>query len=61
VAVLIPIYGPGIEKGEEPWKAEVKEGVWTVVGTFHGAGTGGEAIVQIRKSTGAIIFVTHTM
>lgn len=61
VAVLIPIYGPSIEKAEAPWNAELKNGLWTVVGTFHGKGNGGEAIVQLRKSNGAVIFITHTM
>jgi len=39
----------------------LKAGVWTVVGTFNGKGEGGEAMVQVDKKTGAIIFVGHTM
>ena len=61
IAVLIPIYGEKIENGEKPWRAGLKGDVWTVVGTFHGKGEGGEAIVQLSKTTGAILFVTHTM
>jgi len=59
VAVLIPIYGPAIEKKEAPWNAELKGDIWTVVGAFHGKGVGGEAIVQLRKSNGTVTFITH--
>jgi hypothetical protein len=61
IAVLIPIYGEKIEDGEKPWRAGLKGDVWTVVGTFHGKGEGGEAIVQLSKTSGAVLFVTHTM
>jgi len=61
IAVLIPIYGEKIEEGEKPWKAGLKGDVWTVVGTFNGKGEGGESIVQLSKSKGTILFVTHTM
>ena len=60
-AILIPIYGKRIEEGEKPWRAGLKGDVWTVVGTFNGRGEGGEAIVQLSKSNGAVLFVTHTM
>jgi hypothetical protein len=61
IAVLIPIYGERIEDGEKPWRAGLKGDVWTVVGTFQGKGEGGEAIVQLSKTSGAFLFVTHTM
>ena len=60
-AVLIPIYGKSTVASEKPWHTGLRDDVWTVVGTFNGKGNGGEAIVQIDKKTGAIIFVTHTM
>jgi len=60
-AVLIPIYGKAKIDAEKPWHTGLKDGVWTIVGTFNGKGAGGEAIVQIDKKTGAVIFVTHTM
>lgn len=60
-AVLTPIYGKAKIDAEKPWHTGLKDGVWTVVGTFNGKGEGGEAIIQIDKMTGAIIFVTHTM
>ncbi|MGC2616235.1 MAG: NTF2 fold immunity protein [Terracidiphilus sp.] len=61
IAVLIPIYGAKIEDAEKPWKAGLKGDVWTVVGSFNGKGEGGEAIVQLSKSKGTVLFVTHTM
>jgi len=60
-AVLTPIYGKNTIDSEKPWKAGLKGGVWTVTGTFNGKGKGGEAIVQIDKKAGTIVFVTHTM
>lgn len=60
-AVLAPIYGEAIAEAEKPWHTGLKNGVWTVVGTFKEKGKGGEAIVQIDKRTGAIKFVGHTM
>ena len=60
-AVLAPIYGKAKIDAEKPWHTGLKDGVWTVVGTFNGKGEGGEAIVQIDKKTAAIVFVGHTM
>lgn len=61
-AVLIPIYGPKTIADEEPLRADLKGEIWTVIGTFNkGPSTnGGTAILQLRKDTGAIIFVIHT-
>lgn len=60
-AVLIPIYGKTKIDAEKPWHTGLKNGIWTVVGTFNGKGKGGEAIVQLDKKTGTIRFVGHTM
>jgi hypothetical protein len=60
-AVLIPIYGKDIIDAERPWHTGLKDGVWTVVGTFNGNGDGGEAIIQLDKRTGVVVFVSHTM
>ena len=59
-AVVVPIYGKAIVKEETPWRAGLKDGVWTVIGTFHGGGAGGEAIIQIDQKKGTILFVNHT-
>src|ERR1700722_546524 len=47
IAVLTPIYGKTTIGSEKPWHAGLKDGIWTVVGTFNGKGLGGEAIIQI--------------
>jgi hypothetical protein len=60
-AVLNPIYGKAKIDAEKPWHTGLKDGVWTVVGTFNGKGEGGEAMIQLDMKTGAIIFVGHTM
>ncbi len=61
VAVLTPIYGKAKIESEKPWHTGLKDGVWTVVGTFNGKGMGGSAVIQIDKKTGEVLFVTHTM
>lgn len=63
IAVLTPIYGKKDIDAEKPWHTGLKDGIWTVVGTFNGpgAGGGGEAMIQLDKKTGAILFVGHTM
>ncbi|MGA8938957.1 MAG: NTF2 fold immunity protein [Acidobacteriaceae bacterium] len=60
-AVLGSIYGTEEISSEEPFRAGAEKGIWTVVGTFHGHSKGGEAIIQIKVSSGEILFVTHTM
>jgi hypothetical protein len=67
-AVLIPVYGDKKIASERPFKAELKNGVWTVRGTLHckdaqGKDTescfGGAAEVQISKDDGRIIDMIH--
>jgi hypothetical protein len=60
VAILKPIYGETEINSDKPWLAGLKDGVWTVVGTFHGEGPGGTGVIQLDKRTGAILFVGHT-
>jgi len=60
-AVLAPIYGKATIDAEKPWHTGLKDGVWTVVGTFNGKGEGGEAMIQLDEKTGAVVFVGHTM
>jgi len=67
-AVLIPVYGRGKIESERPFKAELKDGVWTVSGTLHcsdGKGgtttvcVGGTAVVQISKADARILSMRH--
>ena len=60
VAVLAPIYGEVEISAAKPWHTGLKDGVWTVVGTFHGQGDGGSPVIQIDKATGGIRFLGHT-
>jgi len=60
-AVLVSIYGLKTIQDEEPLRAELKGDVWTVIGTLNARYTsGGTAILQLRKDSGAIVFVIHT-
>ena len=62
-AVLIPIYGEKVINDEKPFKAELKDGVWIVEGTFYcpegQTCKGGVAIVEISKDDGKILRVSH--
>ncbi len=59
-AVATPVLGATEVNEELPLRAGLKDGVWTVIGTFKGAGQGGELVVQIDKKTGKILSLFHT-
>ncbi len=42
-----------------PYRTSLKNGIWTVEGTFHGTGLGGVAIAEIAKGDGKIVRVSH--
>jgi len=69
-AVLIPVYGQKLVESERPFKATLKNGIWTVGGTLYcGDGkpqsthaptcVGGVAVVKISKKDGCVLFMTH--
>lgn len=58
-AVLIPIYGEKEIASERPFKATLKDGVWTVTGTLPPNFMGGTAIVRLSKADARIILVAH--
>ena len=60
VAILTPVYGEAEINAAKPWHTGLKNGVWTVVGTFHEQGDGGTPVIQIDKSTGSVRFLGHT-
>jgi hypothetical protein len=60
IAILKPVYGDAEIDSAKPWHAGLKDGIWTVVGTFHGHGNGGSPVIQLDKSTGAVRFLGHT-
>ncbi len=60
-AVGVPVYGKKEMDGEQPFRADLKGGVWTVLGTLHCSSCdGGTLIVQIEKSTGKIVYMSHS-
>jgi hypothetical protein len=69
-AVLIPVYGKKLIESERPFRATLKDDVWTVAGTLYCADgklqtdkpptcDGGAAVVQISKIDAHIISMTH--
>ena len=54
-AVLTPIYGEKDVKAEEPFQAELRDGVWIVMGSTCHPKCGSRAEIQIDKRTGAIL------
>ena len=62
-AILVPVYGSKTVDEEKPFHAELSGDTWTVRGTFKRPWltlrVGGVAIIQIDKTDGRIISVTH--
>jgi hypothetical protein len=64
-AVLIPIYGAKQVGYEKPFNATLDGDVWTVTGTLDCKTTatticvGGTAVVQLSKTTGAVLLLVH--
>jgi hypothetical protein len=59
VAVWNPIYGKEQIESEKPYKATLKNGVWTVYGTLPEGYDGGTATAQISQDDGCILKVIH--
>jgi hypothetical protein len=75
-AVFTPIYGEEQVRNERPFHASLKNGIWTVRGTFNHTGiqvsvgsappkevpiaVGGVATIQIFKSSGCVQSIVHT-
>ena len=59
VAVWIPIYGKEQIEGEKPYKATLKNGVWTVTGSLREGYDGGTAEAQIAQNSGCILRIIH--
>jgi hypothetical protein len=59
VAVWIPLYGREQIENEKPYRASLKDGVWTVRGTLHKGFKGGTAEAKISKDSGCILEVIH--
>lgn len=59
VAVWTPIYGKEQIDNEKPYRAVLKDGVWTVTGALPTGSNGGTAIAKISKKDGRILKVNH--
>lgn len=59
VAVWIPIYGRQQIESEKPYKATLKNGVWTVTGSLPEGYDGGTAVAEISQETGCILRIIH--
>jgi NTF2 fold immunity protein len=59
VAVWIPIYGREKIESEKPYKATLKNGIWTVTGTLPEGYDGGTAVAEIAQNDGRILRVIH--
>jgi hypothetical protein len=59
VAVWAPMYGKDQIESEKPFRAMLKNGVWTVMGTLPEGYDGGTAFAQIAQKDGRLIRVNH--
>ncbi len=60
IAVWSPIYGEKEIRSERPFKATLKDGVWTVEGSLPKGWRGGVAVAEIAKDDGRILRVSHS-
>lgn len=59
-AIATAQWGETRTLGERPFKARLRGEVWTVHGTLHPQGAfGGTAVVQLNKTTGAVLLALH--
>jgi len=66
LAVWLPIYGQKQIDSEKPYKAILKDGVWTVSGSMPPSRpgrimVGGVAVAEISKVDGTILRISHGM
>jgi len=58
-AVWDPIYGARQIQGEQPFRASLRDGIWTVEGSLPENTVGGVAVAEIAKRDGRILRVSH--
>jgi NTF2 fold immunity protein of polymorphic toxin system component len=59
IAVWAPIYGEQQIRGEQPYRASLRDGIWTVEGSLPENFIGGVAVAEIAKRDGRIVRVSH--
>ena len=57
-AVWVPIYGKDV-LDEKPFKATLKDGIWTVIGSLPPNAVGGVAEAHLCKSDASIVYIAH--
>ena len=61
-AIWVSIYGEKEIEAERPFVATLKDGVWTVEGTYNSpAYFGGTAFIKISKKDGRVLQCYHSM
>ena len=58
-AVWAPIYGEKKITNEKPFKAKLKDGMWTVEGSLPKLYVGGVAVAEISQKDGCILSISH--
>ena len=58
-AVWLPIYGKEVLDHEKPFKAELEGGIWNIHGFLPEERSGGVAEIEINKTDGKILRVSH--
>jgi hypothetical protein len=58
-AVLAPIFGGELIRSEEPFTAQLKNGIWVVRGTVREGSNGGAAVIKISKKSCEILSAIH--
>ena len=59
LAVWNPIYGEKQIKGESPYIAKLKDGIWYVNGSLKEGWVGGVAEIEISKDDARILRLSH--
>ena len=57
-AIWLPIYGEGIYD-KRPFMAGLEKGIWIVYGTLPKGMKGGVPVIEISKSDGKILRISH--
>lgn len=61
-AVALPIYGEQAIHSELPFRSQLKNGSWIVLGTLNCKNCmGGTIMVQIDQRSGRILYINHSM
>jgi hypothetical protein len=58
-AVLAPLFGDELIRSEEPFTAQLKNGIWVVRGTVPEGHNGGAAVIKISKKTCEVLSAVH--